>query len=159
MPTNLPTDDFWFDTRQRDAMLFDVLRALLRNGPMEDPNIARFCLTPSDLLTLIPEDIKSQNARHMVNALVAYLDGPMSLNSFSESLAAWRESSRMARGSLDWSKLPPITHRLALCYASELIAYARQQGWVVASEVPESPGWRITEKGMAATESLKKQLV
>ena len=157
MPTTTH-DDFWFDTRQRDAMLFDVLTALLRNGPMDDERIARFCLTPQDLLSLIPEDIKSQNARHMVNSLIAYLDGPMSINSFSESLAAWRESAYMARRSLDWSKLPPVTHKLAQCYASKLTAYAKQQGWVVASEVPGSPGWRITEEGMAATESLKKQL-
>jgi hypothetical protein len=158
MTTTPTTDDFWFDTRQRDAMLLDVLSALLRNGPMDDENIASFCLSPSDLLSVIPDDIKSQNARHMVNSLIAYLDGPMSINSFSESLAAWRESARMARGSLDWSKLPPITHKLAQCYAKELTGYAKRQDWVVTSENPDAPGWRITEKGMAATESLKKQL-
>lgn len=153
-----PAEDFWHDTRQRDAMLVDVLGALLRHGPMDDDRIARFCLTPQDLLGLIPEDIKSRNAKAMVESLINYLDGPMSINSFSESLAAWRESARTARDLFDWSKLPPITHRLALCYACELTAYARQQGWVVTSENPNTPGWRVTEDGMAAVESLKKQL-
>ncbi len=160
MANNPPTttEDFWHDTRQRDAMLVDVLSALLRNGPMDDDRIARFCLTPQDLLGLIPEDIKSQNAKAMVDSLINYLDGPMSINSFSESLAVWRESARTTRDLLDWSKLPPITHRLALCYASELTTYAQQQGWVVPSENPNAPGWRVTEDGMAAVESLKKEL-
>jgi hypothetical protein len=160
MKANTPTttEGFWHDTRQRDAMLVDVLGALLRTGPMDDDHIARFCLTPQDILGLIPEDIKAQNAKAMTNALINYLDGPMSINSFAESLAAWRESARMAMGSLDWSKLPPVTHRLALCYASELTAHAQQQGWLVASENPNSPGWRLTEEGMAAIETLKKQL-
>lgn len=152
------TEGFWHDTRQRDAMLVDVLGALLRHGPMEDDRIARFCLTPQDLLGLIPEDIKTRNARKMIESLIRYLDGPMSINSFAESLAAWRESARTARNSLDWSKLPPVTHRLSLCYASELTAYALQQGWVVKSENPKAPGWRLTEAGMAAIETLKKQL-
>ncbi len=152
------TEGFWHDTRQRDAMLVDVLSALLRNGPMDDERIARFCLTPHDLLGLIPDDIKAQNARAMTEALINYLEGPMSINSFSESLRAWRESASMARSELDWSKLPPVTHRLALCYASELTGYALQQGWVVVSENPNTPGWRLTEDGMAAIESLKDQL-
>ena len=151
-------DQFWFDPKQRDAMLVDVLGALLRNGPMDDEKIARFCLTPSDLLGLIPEDIKSQNARHMVNALINYLDGPMSINSFAESLTAWRESMRTARGSLDWSKLPPATHRLAMCYAHELTTYAQSRGWLIESDNPQAPGWRLTEEGMAEIETLKKQL-
>ena len=153
-----PAEGFWHDTRQRDAMLVDVLGALLRNGPMDDDRIARFCLTPQDLLGLIPEDIKSANAKAMADALINYLDGPMSINSFSESLADWRETARIARDQLDWSKLPPITQRLALCYASELTAYAGQQGWITPSENPNAPGWRVTENGMAAIESLKKQL-
>lgn len=152
------TDGFWYDTRQRDAMLVDVLGALLRNGPMDDERIARFCLTPGDLLGLIPEDIKAGNAKAMVEALVNYLEGPMSINSFAESLRAWRESARDAREGLDWSKLPPVTHRLALCYASELTAYAMERGWLIASENPSQPGWRLTEDGMAALEALKKQL-
>ena len=156
--TPTPTEGFWHDTRQRDAMLVDVLGALLRNGPMDDDRIARLCLTPQDLLGLIPDDIKTRNASQMVDALINYLDGPMSVNSFCESLNAWRESTHMARGSLDWSKLPPVTHRLALCYACELTAYARQQGWVTPSENPNAPGWRVTEDGMAAVETLKKQL-
>jgi hypothetical protein len=125
---------------------------------MADDRIARFCLTPQDLLGLIPEDIKTRNARKMIESLIRYLDGPMSINSFAESLAAWRESARTARNALDWNKLPPVTHRLALCYAGELTAYALQQGWVVQSENPKAPGWRLTEAGMAAIESLKKQL-
>lgn len=160
MKTNIPTttEGFWYDTRQRDAMLVDVLGALLRHGPMDDDHIARFCLTPQDLLGLIPEDVKARNARAMTEALIHYLDGPMSINSFAQSLAGWRESARTARGSLDWSKLPPVTHRLALCYASEVTGYALQQGWIVASDNPNAPGWRLTEAGMAALESLKKQL-
>ncbi len=160
MPTNTPTatEDFWHDTRQRDAMLVDVMSALLRHGPMDDERIARFCLTPQDLLSLIPEDIKSQNAKAMVESLINYLDGPMSINSFSESLATWRQSAHTTRDHLDWSKLPPITHRLARCYTSELTTYATKQGWVVPSENPDRPGWRVTEDGMAAVESLKKQL-
>ncbi len=156
--TTTPAESFWHDTRQRDAMLVDVLGALLRNGPMDDDRIARFCLTPQDLLGLIPQDIQSQNAKAMVDALINYLDGPMSINSFSESLADWRETARIARDQLDWEKLPPITHRLARCYAGELTAYAREQGWVTPSENPNAPGWRVTEDGMAAVESLKKQL-
>lgn len=161
MKPNTPStsEEFWYDTRQRDAMLVDMLGALLRNGPMDDDHLARFCLTPSDLLALIPEDIKAQNAKAMTEALINYLDGPMSINSFAQSLAAWRESARMARGSLDWSKLPPVTQRLALCYTSELTGYAKQQGWLVPSENPDAPGWRLTEDGMAAIETLKKQLV
>lgn len=160
MATNTPTitEGFWHDTKQRDAMLVDVLSALLRRGPMDDDHIARFCLTPQDLLGLIPEDVKMRNAQAMVESLIRFLDGPMSINSFAHSLAAWRESARTARGSMDWSKLPPITHRLALCYASELTAYALQQGWIVVSENPNAPGWRLTEEGMAAIETLKKQL-
>jgi hypothetical protein len=156
--TTTPSEDFWHDTLQRDAMLVDVLSALLRHGPMKDDNIARFCLTPQDLLGLIPEDVKGQNAKSMVDALISYLDGPMSINSFSEALSQWRESARDTREVIDWAKLPPLTQRLALCYASELTAYANQQGWVVPSENPVSPGWRVTEEGMAAVESLKKQL-
>lgn len=160
MKTNTPTttEGFWHDTRQRDAMLVDVMSALLRIGPMDDDHIARFCLTPSDLLGLIPDDIKSHNAKAMTQALIHYLDGPMSINSFAESLNAWREASRMARGSLDWSKLPPVTHRLALCYASELTGYALQQGWLTPSDRSDAPGWRLTEEGMAAIETLKKRL-
>lgn len=160
MKANSPTttEGFWHDTRQRDAMLIDVLSALLRHGPMDDERIARFCLTPQDLLGLIPDDIKTRNSKIMIDALINYLDGPMSINSFSESLLAWRESARTARGSLDWNKLPPVTHRLALCYAGELTAHALQQGWVVASENPKAPGWRLTEPGMAAIDTLKKQL-
>lgn len=152
------TEGFWHDTRQRDAMLVDVLGALLRKGPMDDDHIARFCLTPQDLLGLIPEDIKGVNAKAMAEALINYLDGPMSINSFSESLANWRETARTTREQLDWSKLPPVTHRLALCYASELTGYAKDQGWIVPSENPNAPGWRVTEDGMAAVEALKKQL-
>lgn len=152
------TEGFWHDTRQRDAMLVDVMSALLRKGPMDDDHIARFCLTPQDLLGLIPDDIKSANAKAMADALINYLDGPMSINSFSESLAAWRETARTTREHLDWSKLPPVTHRLALCYASELTTYAKEKGWVVPSENPNAPGWRVTEDGMAAVETLKKQL-
>ncbi len=160
MKTNTPTpsEGFWYDTLQRDAMLVDVMGALLRNGPMDDERLARFCLTPQDLLGLIPEDIKVRNAKSMIESLINYLDGPMSINSFAASLASWRESARMARGSLDWSKLPPVTHRLALCYTSELTAHARQQGWIVPSDNPNAPGWRLTEEGMAAIETLKKQL-
>lgn len=160
MTTNTPTitEGFWYDTRQRDAMLVDVLGALLRHGPMDDDRIARFCLTPQDLLGLIPEDVKMRNAKAMVESLLHYLDGPMSINSFANSLAVWRESARTARGTMDWSKLPPITHRLALCYASELTAYALQQGWVTASDNPNAPGWRLTEEGLTAIETLKKQL-
>lgn len=160
MPSNPPTatPGFWYDAQQRDAMLVDVLGALLRSGPMDDDHIARFCLTPQDLLGLIPEDIKAQNAKAMTEALINYLEGPMSINSFAESLRAWRESARMARGSLDWSKLPPVTHRLALCYASEVTGYALEKGWLIASENPDAPGWRLTEQGMAAIEALKKQL-
>jgi hypothetical protein len=160
MATNTPTttEGFWYDTRQRDAMLVDVLAAILRHGPMDDERIARFCLTPMDLLGLIPDDVKTRNARNMVEALIHYLDGPMSINSFAESLAAWRESAREARGSLDWSKLPPVTHRLALCYASELTGHALQQGWLTPSDRADAPGWRLTEAGMAAIETLKQQL-
>jgi len=152
------TEGFWHDTRQRDAMLVDVMSALLRKGPMDDDHIARFCLTPQDLLGLMPDDIKSANAKAMADALINYLDGPMSINSFSESLANWRETARTAREHLDWSKLPPVTQRLALCYASEITGYAKEQGWIVPSENPNAPGWRVTEDGMAAVESLKKQL-
>ena len=155
-PTTTP--GFWYDEKQRDAMLVDVLGALLRGGPMDDDQIARCCLTPQDLLGLMPDDIKSKNAKSMTEALINYLDGPMSINSFAESLAAWRESARMARGSLDWSKLPPVTQRLANCYASEVTGYALEQGWVIESEHPDAPGWRLTEAGMAALEVLKKQL-
>jgi hypothetical protein len=155
---NTPTNNFWHDPRQRDAMLIDVLSALLRHGPMNDDHIARFCLTPHDLLALIPEDIKNQNAKAMADALINYLDGPMSINSFSESLATWRETANTARELLDWSKLPPVTHRLALCYTCELTTYAKQQNWITPSENPDAPGWRVTEDGMAAVESLKKQL-
>jgi len=152
------SEGFWYDIRQRDAMLVDVLSALLRKGPMDDDHIARFCLTPQDLLALIPDDIKSANAKAMADALINYLEGPMSINSFSETLATWRETARTTREHLDWSKLPPVTHRLALCYTSEITAYAKAQGWIVASENPTAPGWRVTEEGMAAVESLKKQL-
>ena len=152
------TEGFWYDTRQRDAMLVDIMGALLRNGPMDDERIARFCLTPQDLLGLIPEDVKSRNAKAMIQSLINYLDGPMSINSFAESLRAWRESARGVRDKLDWSKLPPVTHRLALCYTSELTGYAQEQGWMVASDNPNSPGWRLTETGMAAIDVLKKQL-
>ncbi len=160
MPNDPPVDkdDFWFDTRQRDAMLADVLRALLRHGPMNDENIARFCLNPQDLFGAMPEDVKDHNARKMVEAMINYLDGPMSINSFAESLANWRQSIQEARGKLDWSKLPPVTHRLALCYASKLTEYAQRQGWVMPSDNPLAPGWQITEKGMAAAEQLKDQL-
>lgn len=156
--TPAPTEGFWYDTRQRDAMLVDVLRALLREGPMEEERIARFCLTPQDLAGLVPHDVRADNARVMVESLIRYLDGPMSINSFAQGLHAWRESLRTARDSLDWSQLPPITHRLALCYAHEVIAYALQQGWVVRSDRSDSPGWRLTESGMAAIETLQKQL-
>ena len=156
--TPITTEGFWHDTRQRDAMLVDVMGALLRHGPMDDEQIAKFCLTPMDLLGLIPDDVKSRNAKAMIEALIHYLDGPMSINSFAESLAAWRESAREARGSLDWSKLPPVTHRLALCYASELTGHALQQGWLTASDRHDAPGWQLTEEGMAALERLRKQL-
>ncbi len=152
------TPGFWYDTKQRDAMLVDVLGALLRLGPLGDDYIARFCLTPQDLFALMPEDIKSANAKAMTEALINYLEGPMSINSFAKSLAAWRESARMARGSLEWSKLPPVTQRLAKCYASEITAYALEQGWVIESDNPNARGWRLTEQGMVALERLKKEL-
>jgi len=159
MPTPpTATEGFWYDTKQRDAMLVDVLSGLLRHGPMDDEHIARFCLTPQDLLGLIPDDVKARNAKAMTDALIAYLDGPMSINSFADSLRSWRESASEARGTLDWDKLPKVTHRLALCYASEVTGYALDQGWIMTSDNPQAPGWRLTEAGMAALDQLRKSL-
>jgi len=144
--------------RQRDAMLADVLHAMVRRGPMSLDEVMRECLSPDDVASLLPEKQRQEQSLEMVHALLIYLDEEWDSSVFGPSLLEWRDSVAAAKRGLDWEQLPPVARKLAMLYAGAVLEYGKRVGYIGELAMPEETLWKITTDGGDALPRLRSQL-
>ena len=151
-------DRVFSDARQRDAMMVDLLDALLRRGAVDLDGAMRATLTPRDLAGLVPWEQRERLSLGTAEALCDYLDGQWDVSVLSESLASWRSTMEATRGSLRWRDLPPVVERLARLYAEALLARAESKGWVGRLEMSDLVMWKLSDAGGDALQRLRRSL-
>ena len=151
-------DRVFADDRQRDAMLVDLLDALLRHGAMDIDEAMRAVLTPRELVGLVPWRQREQLSLASVEALGEYLQPPNRLAELSEMHQAWRSTLEATRRELRWRNLPPVIERSARLHAETLLAYAEAWGWLGRLEMSDAVMWKLSAAGGDALVELRRQL-
>lgn len=157
-PANPSPDRVFADDRQRDAMLVDLLDALLRHGALSMDGVMRAVLTPRELVGLVPWRQREKLSLHAAEALCSYLESPGGLATLSETYEAWRSTLDATRWELRWPDLPPVIERTARLHAETLLAYAEPRGWVGRLELSDAVMWKLSDAGGDALVSLRHRL-
>ena len=152
------TDRVFADERQRDAMLVDLLHALLRHGALDMDGAMRAVLTPRELVGLVPWRQREELSLASVEALCEYLQPPSSLSDLSETHHAWRSTLEATRWELRWQDLPPVIERSARLHAETLLAYAEYRGWLGRLELSDKAMWKLSSSGGDALVALRRRL-
>ncbi|MFW5682117.1 MAG: hypothetical protein ACOC1G_03845 [Phycisphaeraceae bacterium] len=146
------------DDRQRDAMLVDLLDALLRQGALDVDGAMRAVLTPRELVGLVPWRQREQLSLASVEALCEYLQPPSSLAELNETHRAWRSTLEATRRELRWRDLPPVIERSTRLHAETLLAYAEGRGWLGRLELSDKVMWKLSPAGGDALVELRRRL-
>ena len=157
-PSNPSPDRVFGEKRQRDAMLVDLLDALLRHGALDVDGAMRAVLTPRELVGLVPWRQREKLCVTSAEALCQYLETPGPLAELSEMHEAWRSTLEATRWQLRWRDLPPAIERAARLHAETLLAYAEQRGWLGRLELSDRVMWKLSDAGGDALVALRRKL-
>ncbi len=135
-------------------VMLHLLRSLRDGGPMSADEVARLCLTPRQVMSVMAEGEQRAHAERTVQGLIDLLEEQGTEATLVVALRRWRMGEAEARAALDWDDLPAVVRKGALALARHTVDRAERQGWIEPFELEGHPRWRITPIGGGAIDQL-----
>lgn len=154
-PDNAPLPDL---TPLQLRRLRAVLAALRDRGPMDADEVARLCLTPRQVMSLMTDEEKQDVTGRTIGALIDLLEDDGSEVPLAVALKQWKRKEDGLRATMTWDTLPPIVKQSAYRDARRLIDQAVELGYVHPFPPEKNPPtlWRLTPAGGAALDQLSR---